>query len=253
MIVNCVRTFKNDDYVFFLMEYVQGIEIFDVIREIGLLNLQECQFYIGSIVLAIEYLHYKRIIYRDLKPENVMTDSKGFIKLIDMGAAKVIKTTNEMTKTFTIVGTPHYMAPEVFSGKGYGFNVDFWSIGVCLFEFMAGFVPYGEDQNDPFEIYREIMRSKQLLFPHYVNDSSGKSLMTQLLNKNPELRHGGSFATLKAHRFFNRFNWVKHPAFELAWIKRNWDLLGNRKNCWIWNSSLHLFPNPNSTPPKSSS
>lgn len=208
MIVNCVKTFKNEDFVFFLMEFLQGSEIFYVIRQMGLLNAKQSQFYIGSIILAIEYLHYKKIVYRDLKPENVMTDVNGFVKLIDMGAAKLLKPTNGMTKTFTIVGTPHYMAPEAFIGKGYTFNVDFWSIGVCLFEFMCGYVPYGEEQQDPYEIYLEIVNSKEIRFPSYIHDKVAQSLMSQLLHKIPELRHGGSFAALKAHGFFHHFNWV---------------------------------------------
>ena len=94
-----------------------------------LLSNDEAQFYIGSMLLAIEYLHKLNIVYRDIKPENIMIDEKGYLKLIDMGTAKILKSKNGINKTFTLLGTPHYMAPEILKGKGYGLQVDLWSIG----------------------------------------------------------------------------------------------------------------------------
>ena len=94
------------------------------------------------MILCMEYLHSRNIVYRDIKPENIMVDSYGYIKLIDMGTAKFLK--SKAGKTFTIIGTPHYMAPEILSGKGYSFPVDIWSIGICCFEFMCGGVPFAE-------------------------------------------------------------------------------------------------------------
>lgn len=98
------------------------------------------------------------------------------------------------------------MAPEVVQGKGYGFNVDLWSIGVCLYEFMCGGVPYAEDLEDPFEIYNEIMRT-EVSFPAFMKDKKAKRLIEQLLNKVPEVRLGGSYAALKAHPWFDTFDW----------------------------------------------
>lgn len=82
------------------------------------------------MILAIEYLHSKKIVYRDLKPENIMIDEQGYLKMIDMGTAKILKSAGGAAKTFTILGTPHYMAPEVVKSKGYGLMVDLWSIGI---------------------------------------------------------------------------------------------------------------------------
>lgn len=99
--------------------------------EPDLLNNEQSRFYVASIILAIEYLHSKSIIYRDLKPENIMVDKKGALKVVDMGTAKILRVEDGM-KTFTILGTPHYMAPEILTTKGfkgYGLNVDLWSIG----------------------------------------------------------------------------------------------------------------------------
>lgn len=122
----------------------------------------------------MEYLHTNNIVYRDIKPENAMVDSEGFLKLIDMGTAKILQKTGQ--RTFTIIGTPHYMAPEVMRGKGYSYHVDLWSIGICLYEFLCGAVPYAENAEDPYEIYEEIM-NKPLQFPSFVKDRKSKKIM----------------------------------------------------------------------------
>lgn len=111
------------------------------------------------MILSLEYLHSKSIIYRDIKPENIMVDHTGYLFLIDMGAAKLLNPNSSkksVARTFTIIGTPHYMAPEIIKGKGYTYSADLWSVGICLYEFMCGMVPYAEEASDPYEIYEEI-------------------------------------------------------------------------------------------------
>ena len=151
-IVKLVKTMKDKNYVYFLMDYIKGKELFDVIRDIGLLNKYQTQFYGASIMLAVQYLHQRKFIYRDIKPENIMVLENGYIKLIDFGTAKEIT-----DKTKTIIGTPHYMAPEVILGEGYSFKVDFWSIGICMYEFMCGGVPFGENHEEAMDVYISII------------------------------------------------------------------------------------------------
>merc|ERR1719230_2365596 len=107
------------------------------------LSRAHAQFHTGSLVIVLEELFDRKIVYRDLKPENVMLDQQGYVKLIDFGIAKRLE--EGKTKTFTLVGTPHYMAPEVMRGQGYGIEVDLWSTGVMLFEFVCGFLPFADD------------------------------------------------------------------------------------------------------------
>ena len=134
------------------LDYIKGRELFDVIRDIGLLNKFQTQFYGASIMLAVQYLHERKFIYRDIKPENIMVLGNGYIKLIDFGTAKAIT-----DRTKTIIGTPHYMAPEVILGEGYTFKVDFWSIGICMYEFMCGGVPFGENHEEPMDVYLAVI------------------------------------------------------------------------------------------------
>lgn len=233
--MNFLRSFKDDNYIYFLLEFVKGMELFDVIRDMGkkikqiiiftiikgLLTVSDSQFYIGSLILTLEYLNSHQIIYRDIKPENLMVDHqvkiknliyiiiiKGYLKMIDMGTAKILNNSNGPARTFTIIGTPHYMAPEIISGKGYSFPVDLWSIGIMLFEFVCGYLPFGEEAEDPFEIYQIILKTS-VIFPGFFKDKNSKKIIIQLLNKIPDARlGGGSFAALKANSWFDKFDWV---------------------------------------------
>ncbi|CAD8120025.1 unnamed protein product [Paramecium sonneborni] len=207
-ILKFYRSYKDNENIYFLTEYIAGMELFDAIRVIGLLSKYDAQFYASQMILQMEYLHTQHsIVYRDIKPENVMVDDKGYLKLIDMGTAKSFKN-QQSSKTFTIIGTPHYMAPEVISGKGYGYFADLWSVGVCVYEFICGGLPFGEEAEDPFEIYKEIIK-KPISYPHFMSDKSAKPFIEQLMNKIPEVRLGGSYTTLKSHTWFKDFDWEK--------------------------------------------
>ena len=152
-IVKLVKTLKDEKFIYFLMDYIRGKELFDVIRDIGVLTKSQTLFYGASIMLAVHYLHQRKFIYRDIKPENIMVLENGYIKIIDFGTAKAIE-----DKTETTMGTPHYMAPEMIFGKGYSFEVDYWAIACCMYEFICGGVPFGEDSEDTIEIYNAIKK-----------------------------------------------------------------------------------------------
>ena len=201
--------------MYFLLEYIQGGDLFDLIEKQGIMNDNQARFYIACFILALEYLHGKGICYRDLKPENSVIDDKGYLRLVDLGAAKFL---NEESgnRTFTIIGSPHYMAPEIVEGKGYSFACDRWSLGVCLFEMICGQFPYGSDGEDPYEIFSEIVESKRLEFPMIYENKIGQGFMSKLLEKNWKVRGREKWSELKRDNFFNGFNWEELLNMELA-------------------------------------
>ena len=201
-IVKLVKTLKDENNIYFLLEYVKGKELFEVMRDIGYLNKEQTNFYIASLMTAINYLHERKIIYRDIKPENIMVLKNGYLKLIDFGTAKEIE-----DRTKTIIGTPHYMAPEVILGKEYSFPVDFWSISICMYEFICGEVPFGEREEDPMEIYFAIINNELEFNEKYIKiDKEFKHIMKKMLDKNPSYRLC-NFYSIKNQAWFKDFNW----------------------------------------------
>eukprot|EP00397_Hematodinium_sp_SG-2012_P002186 GEMP01002192.1.p1 GENE.GEMP01002192.1~~GEMP01002192.1.p1 ORF type:complete len:968 (+),score=173.95 GEMP01002192.1:11-2914(+) len=215
-IIRLVRTFKDDRFLYFLTELVTGGELYDAIRKLGILTPCQSQFYFASMGLAMDYLHERTIVYRDLKPENVLLDSQGYVKVIDFGCAR--KLNGE--KSYSLVGTPHYMAPEVILGKGYTSTADIWSLGVCLYEFVCGPLPFGNDADEQLEVFKDILTGR-LSFPGYVNCKPATELMKRLLSRHPENRIGcsalgGGFAEIQSCKFFDDFDWEKLKGRELT-------------------------------------
>jgi len=201
-IVPFYASYKDDLKLHLLMEHIDGVDLFTGIREIGLLSEADAQFYVGCLVLVLEYLHDRDVLFRDLKPENVMLDQEGYPRLVDFGSAKW---TTE--RTYTVAGTPHYMAPEVIAGKGYSSAVDYWSLGVMLYEFLCGGVPFGEEFTDPYDIYEQVLVGT-LAFPPFMDALfPAKSLIEQLLSRNPSRRLGGSVGMLKRNSWLRSTDW----------------------------------------------
>jgi len=200
-----VKTFEKAASTYILTELVTGGELLSALDHIARpLTRSEAQFYTGAVLLVLEFLHDRSIVFRDLKPENVLLDAWGYVKLIDFGTAK--KLDRNEGRTFTRIGSYHFMAPEVVRGRGYGSAVDLWSLGVMLFEFVCGYLPFGHDIIDPTGV--EICRAVQLqnlAFPPRYLDRPGKYLLRGLLSKEPETRLGaGAEGTrsIRDHEYF---------------------------------------------------
>ena len=199
-IVKLVKTLKDPQRIYFILEYIKGIGLFDTLRTLNILKNDDCRFYIGILILILEHLHERNIIYRDLKPENIMVDEEGYLKLIDFGTAKLIE-----GKTFTVLGTPHYMAPEVILGKGYSFPADIWSLGILSYEFASGKLPFGDEEKDPYKIYELILDCRYTYPPFMRNNPRIKIFIDQLLVVSPNCR--GSAESLKDHKWLSGFDW----------------------------------------------
>eukprot|EP00079_Xenopus_tropicalis_P033178 XP_017946949.1 PREDICTED: cAMP-dependent protein kinase catalytic subunit PRKX isoform X2 [Xenopus tropicalis] len=171
-LVKLFWTSHDDRFLYMLMEYVPGGELFSYLRNMGRFNNSTGLFYSTEIICAIEYLHSKEIVYRDLKPENILLDKEGHIKLTDFGFAKKLS-----DRTWTLCGTPEYLAPEVIQSKGHGRAVDWWALGILIFEMLSGFPPFFDD--NPFGIYQKILAGK-IDFPRHL-DLYVKDLIKKLL------------------------------------------------------------------------
>ena len=183
-----------------LMEFVPGGEIFSHLREAGRFSDETTRFYIASIVLAIQYLHAKDIVYRDLKPENLLLDRNGFLKITDFGFAKKVS-----DRTWTLCGTPEYLAPEIIQSKGHGKGVDWWALGILMYEMLAGYPPFYDE--NPFGIYQKILAGK-IEFPRHF-DVNAKDLVKRLLSADRTKRIGNlknGAEDIKRHKWFKGFD-----------------------------------------------
>lgn len=193
--------FQDSRYIYFATELLPGGDLFTYHRGQGNFNVKQTQFYGAQICSVFEYLHSKDIVYRDLKPENIMISEDGYLKLIDFGFAKVVK-----KRTYTICGTPEYIAPEILLNQGHSKPVDWWTFGILVYEMHAGHAPFVDD--DPMNIYKKIINTK----PKYPEgfDSKLKSMVKHLLRRDLSKRFGnmvGGVADIKDHRFFASLSW----------------------------------------------
>uniref|UniRef100_A0A8C3RGV1 cGMP-dependent protein kinase n=1 Tax=Cyanoderma ruficeps TaxID=181631 RepID=A0A8C3RGV1_9PASS len=204
-VVKLYRTFKDNKYVYMLLEACLGGELWSLLRDRGSFDEFTTKFCVGCVTEAFDYLHQIGIIYRDLKPENLILDAEGYIKLVDFGFAKKI---GSGQKTWTFCGTPEYVAPEVILSKGHDFSVDFWSLGILVYELLTGSPPFsGADQ---MMTYNLILKGiEKLDFPKIITRRP-EDLIRRLCRQNPTERLGNlrnGINDIKKHRWLSGFNW----------------------------------------------
>ncbi|KAL3283406.1 hypothetical protein HHI36_006551 [Cryptolaemus montrouzieri] len=201
-IVNLEFFYKDNSYIYFFMPFVNGGEMFTHLRRLKRFDEPMSKFYSSQIVLGLEYLHNLDIIYRDLKPENILIDNKGYIKIADLGFCKIVR-----GRTWTLCGTPEYLAPEIILSKGYNKSVDWWAFGIFIYELNAGLPPF--NSLDPMRLYEKIVACKYKFPPHF--SSELKDLVKNILQVDLTRRYGNLKAgvqDIKSHRWFRDINWM---------------------------------------------
>ncbi|GAB1862874.1 cAMP-dependent protein kinase catalytic subunit beta-like [Camponotus japonicus] len=219
--------FKDNSYVYMVLPFAQGGEMFTHLRRMGKFDESLAKFYAAQVALALEYLHHCSLIYRDLKPENILIENSGYIRVTDFGFCKMVD-----GRTWTLCGTPEYLAPEVILSKGYGKAVDWWSFGVLVYEMNAGYPPFYA--HDPMKIYEKIVAGKYKFAHHFgeeLRDILKNILQVDLTRRYGNLKDGSM--DIKKHRWFQSIDWIEiyhqkvQPSFIPHCINGNSGLASN--------------------------
>ncbi|CAA2974568.1 probable serine threonine kinase IREH1 [Olea europaea subsp. europaea] len=235
-VVRFFYSFTCRENLYLVMEYLNGGDLYSLLRNLGCLDEDIARVYIAEVVLALEYLHSLRVVHRDLKPDNLLIAHDGHIKLTDFGLSKVglINSTDDLSapavnetslmeddeqqlsasehqrerrKKRSAVGTPDYLAPEILLGTGHGFTADWWSVGIILFELIVGIPPFNAEH--PQKIFDNIL-NRNVPWPRVSEEMSHEAhdLIDQLLTEDPNQRLGARGASeVKQHPFFRDINW----------------------------------------------
>jgi len=203
--------FQTPSKLYLVMDYCNGGELFFHLKTAGRFAEPRARLYAAEIASALDHLHSKKVIYRDLKPENVLLDFEGHIRITDFGLAKDAMEMQDKTHTFC--GTPDYLAPEIIKSAGHGRGVDWWSLGTMIYEMLGGLPPFYSDNVNI--MYDRILRAPLEFKPEKCFDDVSKSLLEGLLQKDPEKRLGSGEADggeLRAHAWFAPIDWAKLEA-----------------------------------------
>ncbi|KAF2763278.1 Pkinase-domain-containing protein [Pseudovirgaria hyperparasitica] len=197
-------TFQDSKNLYMVMDFVEGGELFSLLRKSQRFPNPVAKFYAAEVTLALDYLHSMDIIYRDLKPENLLLDRHGHLKITDFGFAKEVPDI-----TWTLCGTPDYLAPEVVASKGYNKSVDWWSLGILIFEMLCGFTPFW-DGGSPMKIYENILKGRVKYPPYIHHDALDllQKLITHDLTQRLGNLHGGSKDVMN-HPWFAEVTWER--------------------------------------------
>ncbi|KAJ7095813.1 kinase-like domain-containing protein [Mycena belliarum] len=190
-------SFQSEQKLYLVLAFVNGGELFHHLQREQRFNEERSRFYSAELLLALEHLHELDVVYRDLKPENILLDFTGHIALCDFGLCKLNMKADDKTNTFC--GTPEYLAPEILNGGGYNKTIDWWTLGVLLFEMLAGLPPFYDEVTD--KMYEKILNDPLVFGPEIGTDA--RSILTELLRRDPTQRLGvNGAAEIKKHAFF---------------------------------------------------
>jgi serine/threonine protein kinase len=200
-VVDLFSTFQDSLNIYMLLSYVPGGELFTHLRRAQRFTPDVTRFYLATIILALKYLHSFNIIYRDLKPENLLLDARGYLRLTDFGFAKIVD-----DRTWTLCGTPEYLAPEIIQSDGHGKAADWWACGILCYEMLVGYPPFFDES--AYGIYEKILRGHV----HYPRDMDrlSRELIRAFLQPERSNRLGnmiGGPQDILDHAWFRGVDW----------------------------------------------
>ena len=221
-IVDLKASFQEDDYLYLVMEFCQGGDFMNLLIKKDILSEDEARFYTAELILAVESIHKLDCIHRDIKPDNILIDKNGHIKLSDFGLAKISENLGQSPilynkknkknrpthqKNFSCVGTAYYVAPEVLKKTGYSEDIDWWSVGVIFFEMLVGYAPFCSEETKDV-CYKVINWKKFLKIPDdIVLSREAEDLIAKMINNSNERLGKNGVEEIKAHPFFKNVNW----------------------------------------------
>jgi serine/threonine protein kinase len=202
-IVQLKFAFQTSDKLYMILEFINGGELFFHLRKNQRFTEERTRFYAAEVLLALNYLHSRDIIYRDLKPENLLIDAEGHIKITDFGLSKQFFESQGNMVTYSMCGTPEYLAPEIIKKCGHTKAADYWSLGILIYEMLNGSPPFVNGNKSL--LYKEILNKPAPMKSHF--SSQATSLLTGLLEIIPENRFC-EFNEIKTHPFFEGIDWT---------------------------------------------
>ncbi|GAA5887503.1 hypothetical protein JCM6882_001432 [Rhodosporidiobolus microsporus] len=223
-LVNLWGTFKDSKNLYMVMDFVAGGELFSLLRKSQRFPDPVAKFFAAEVALALDYLHSLDIIYRDLKPENILLGADGHVKITDFGFAKHVPDI-----TWTLCGTPDYLAPEIVQSRGYNKSVDWYALGVLMFEMLAGYPPFFTEDSNPMRLYEKIIAGK-IRYPAYFTPEA-KDLLKSLLTNDITKRFGNlanGSRDIFGHVWFQEVDWERLyrkeiPAPYVPKVEGDWD------------------------------
>jgi protein kinase A len=213
LVLGLISSFQDDENLYLLLPLIQGGELFNVIHtkdKDGISN-DSSVFYGACILDALAHLHDRNIVYRDMKPENALIDAQGYCIMVDLGFAKIV-----VDKTYTLCGTPEYLAPEIIMSKGHNKAVDYWSFGVLVYEMLVGRSPFYFYGTDQVSLFKRIVMVKYSC-PSSVSKDA-QDLIKKLLTRRQAARLGslsGGHYDVREHPWFASIDWKKLTAMEI--------------------------------------
>lgn len=228
-VVNCVDCMKDNCYLYLVLPFCGGGEMFTRLRKVEKFTEDTSKFYAAQVLLGLEYLHYLDLVFRDLKPENIVFDCDGYLKITDFGFCKMIK-----GRTWTLCGTPEYIAPEIILSKGYGKSVDWWSFGILIYEMSAGYPPFYS--SDHMKLYEKIVSGRYKFVNHFsteLKDIIKNLLQIDLTRRFGNLKNGVD--DIKQSSWFTSISWISiyNKTWPAPWkpICKSPDDLSNFPKC----------------------